>query len=265
LLLAFFHPVSAAHDGRPIPPAGHAPQPAGKTPIDATGESLVAIVHQAVAPERGKLALAGTLNLAASLSRQLATIQALAAVRASEFPPVEHLVALRPDGSVLWQLRGESGYVRIEPDADAALYEPGSNLVLVHNHPTGVSLSLADLENLAKPGVAAMIVVGHDSSVYLAERGAGYDGVRLAGSIHTIARRAVSDQIARDRPSTPIPSAAIDSHLDHLVLAALHEAGLLRYQAILATSRRRTYDDYRRVFNRSIEAARGRIRAAMRR
>jgi hypothetical protein len=253
--------VPAAHH----PPSSRDPQHAGDTslqPAGPSGDSLVALVDQALASERTGLARMGSLDLAVSLSRRLTTIQALAA--ATALPAVEYLVALRRDGTTLWQRRGEPGYVRIPPEADAALYEAGAGLLLLHNHPTSVSLSLADLENLAKPGVWAMIVVAHDSSVYMAERGIRYDPIRLPGSLYGIARRTAIDQLDRDRPSSRLTAATIDAHLDHLVVTALHEAGVLRYQAILALQRRRTYGDQRRIFSRAIEAARGRVRAALR-
>ena len=44
-------------------------------------------------------------------------------------------------------------------------------VVLVHNHPANAGLSAADTQQLAKPGVAAIVAVGHDGSVFIASAG----------------------------------------------------------------------------------------------
>ena len=43
--------------------------------------------------------------------------------------------------------------------------------VLVHNHPSSVGLSAADIGQLSKPGVAAIVAIGHDGSVFVASAG----------------------------------------------------------------------------------------------
>ena len=70
-------------------------------------------------------------------------------------PPHERLLAVTESGAVVHSLDGDGTVVVITPEFDRDLLRDGAALVLVHNHPTGTSLSSNDISHLAKGGVAA--------------------------------------------------------------------------------------------------------------
>ena len=80
----------------------------------------------------------------------------------------ERIFAVTSGGAVVDSLLGQAGHVLLPLAFDARLLQAGAGLVLVHNHPNGTGLSCDDLFQLSKPGVAAVVAVGHDASIYVA-------------------------------------------------------------------------------------------------
>jgi hypothetical protein len=113
-------------------------------------------------------ALASSLDLTGSGVRQW--LEALGVEGGG--PPVvsERLLVVNTTGTVLTRRDGVSASVHVDSEVDSLLLRPGTAAVLVHNHPANVGLSGPDLHHLTKPGVAAVVAIGHDGSVFLAVR-----------------------------------------------------------------------------------------------
>src|SRR5262245_7044423 len=80
-------------------------------------------------------------------------------------PPAERLLILTVTGGPLTERTGGASSVVIDADLDRLLRTPGMSAVLVHNHPSSVGLSAADIGQVAKPGVAAIVAIGPAGSV----------------------------------------------------------------------------------------------------
>ena len=85
--------------------------------------------------------------------------------------PTERLLAVSLTGQLVEERHGGSSLVHIDSELDTTLRQPEMSVVLVHNHPANAGLSAADTQQLAKPGVAAIVAVGHDGSVFIASAG----------------------------------------------------------------------------------------------
>lgn len=97
---------------------------------------------------------------------------------------IEFAVALRADGSEILRKRGGRSHVNFEPD-EIALFR---GALLVHNHPSGGSLSRADFAFAAESGLAEVIAVG--------EGGRMYRGRSLLSSADVSERlRAIHDEV----------------------------------------------------------------------
>src|SRR5262249_38195439 len=83
----------------------------------------------------------------------------------------ERLLVLNASGEQLAERSGGATAVVLGREMDDLLRTPAAGLVLVHNPPASIGLSDADLSQLAKPGVAAIVAIGHDGSVYIAAAG----------------------------------------------------------------------------------------------
>jgi proteasome lid subunit RPN8/RPN11 len=234
-------------------------------PTYQTGDRLVTMVRDATAAagNTGTTPPAAQ-DLASALSRRLDELHRSALREAATFPPREFLVAMRSDGTVLWQVSGTATRATISGEFDRLLYSPGQRIVLVHNHPTGSGPSEADLDHLTKTGVAAIVVVGHDGSVYMATAGPQFDPVRFLGSLYGVARSAVSTELRARRLAARVPDSVIDMHLAHLVLLALHNAGIVRYHAILSASRQSSFTECFKVCSPAVLAATRKLKMALR-
>src|SRR5262249_40982461 len=100
----------------------------------------------------------------------------------------ERLLLLSETGEVLATRPGGPSSVLLDRDVDALMLDAHNAIVLVHNHPHSTSLSLNDLDQLTKPGVAAIAAVGHDGSLYLAARGPRFDRDRFTGHQYAFVR-----------------------------------------------------------------------------
>jgi hypothetical protein len=92
---------------------------------------------------------------------------------------VERLLVVDAAGGVLATVDGRESRVVLPEAVNRALNDPSRRLTLIHNHPSSSSFSAADLAQLGKPGVARLIVLGHDGSVYEAAAGLRYDAKAL--------------------------------------------------------------------------------------
>lgn len=147
----------------------------------------------------------------------------------------ERLIVLDARGQVIRVVEGLEGRVEFPSDMAGMLASPEARLTLVHNHPASNGLSPYDLVQLEKPGVHAVVAVGHDGSVYVAGRGASYDA-----AIHTEAASAA--QRLQRRQRDPNERAAFDQHFYHVMGLALHDARVIEYRAVLSAGRRAAFE-----------------------
>ena len=147
----------------------------------------------------------------------------------------ERLIVLDASGQVIRVVEGLEGRVEFPSDMAGMLASPEAQLTLVHNHPASNGLSPYDLVQLEKPGVHAVVAVGHDGSVYVAARGASYDA-----AIHPEAASAAQRLQRRERD--PKKRAAFDQHFHHVMALALHDVRVIEYRSMLSLERRRSFD-----------------------
>jgi len=155
-----------------------------------------------------------------------------------ELPDYEQVVTLSPDGTVRATASGKHSHVTLDSAFDEPLRHLGAAIVLLHNHPGGNSLSGADLGQLSKAGLAAVVAVGHDGSVFGASAGPGFDADRFETSQYPIAVREVLRQLRLQCPAARVELHVFDGQIEHLVATALHKANIVRYAARFGGTRR---------------------------
>lgn len=168
----------------------------------------------------------------------------------------ERLVVLAASGRVVRVVEGAESHVELSADLDRLLTTPGAALTLVHNHPSGNGLSPADLSQLEKAGVAMVVAVGHDGSIYAASRGARFPVVGIAGfdgAAYGEARRSADRVLRAERD--PAARATYDTHVHHVLATALHAAGVLDYAAVLGADRRVSFSNARLFLARVRDSA----------
>lgn len=209
----------------------------------AAADTLIEIIRRSLRPEAAATVAARPRDLVAEILASLPAVQQNVITAQNRLPAREHLVALS-DGRPVWVAAGGPGHVVITAEQDAQLYRSGAQIVLVHNHPTGEPLSGVDLEQLAKPGVAAVVALGNDGSVYVASAGPRFDRLEFLHQHHPQARRA-TEQEFRYRRTARVQALDIDLQFEHVVATALYKADIIRYRALLAPRRQRSYLDCR--------------------
>jgi len=170
-------------------------------------------------------------------------------------PAAERLMIVNESGDILAERSGGASLVVIDRELDHLLRDAGRRVVMVHNHPSSVGLSAADIGHLAKPGVLAILALGHDGSVFVASAGEAMDPDVLEATQYVRALQEVKRRLRVEWPSSSASVAASDVQLNHLVARALAQAGVIRYWAELRGSNRDTYEGGRPAFSRVVAGA----------
>lgn len=106
----------------------------------------------------------------------------------------------------------------------------GGRLVVHHNHPRDMSLSLVDIKHLvSRPGTAEMFAHGHDGSWYWAESCGKRDGLDMIGHGDTALFKAVKKLYERNTPLNEVCA-------PHIFNRALDKAGIIVYKYELSPS-----------------------------
>ena len=166
--------------------------------------------------------------------------------------PAERLAAVSLAGETLMAINGGQSSVHVDAEMDRLLLQAGRSIILVHNHPSNVGLSAADIGQLAKPGVAAIVAIAHDRSVFVAMRGDRADAGLLIERQYESARSETRRRL-RMALTDGVQPAHADAHLSHLVCRALDKAGIIRYWAELRGPARGSYEASRRAFGQIVE------------
>lgn len=177
-----------------------------------------------------------------------------------DVPPTERLLAVSLTGKPLLERHGGSSLVRVDPELDNKLRQPGMAVVLIHNHPTDVGLSVADIGQLAKPGVAAIVAVGHDGGVFIASAGPRLNPDFFEERQYAAARTEVLKRLRAEWPSGRVSVAVSDAHFSHLVTLVLARAGIVQYWFKLRGIGRESYEGARIVFSQVVVGAAERLK-----
>ncbi len=254
--------------------AAHAGQPGVSADVDANG--LFAVVRDAVAAmggpsggglrsglgDRGEVRLEALVEGFHRMMKRHGPLTGRLAAN-------EVLLAVDEVGTIVEVREGSGSRVVVDRAFGQLLKRPGAGLTLIHNHPGCTSLSASDLGQLGEPGVAAIVAIGNDGSIYGAVAGPAFDGASFESWLYPLTRAAVLGRLNRERPSQPGEAAALNSHIDHLIATALHKAGAIRYRARLAGSRGASFESGRTLAGYIVESVsvvlRDEVRQRMRR
>jgi hypothetical protein len=165
-------------------------------------------------------------------------------------PRHERLLAVMPDGRVLGVVDGGRDHVMLSVALLRDLSERKLQATLVHNHPTSVSLGESDLLHLAKVGVARVVAVGSDGTVYEAAAGARYDAARFAENLYQTVESRVRERLVTEVRRDREDPAALSMHVNHLVAIVLDRARVIDYVIIPSETARLAFDRYRELFER---------------
>ena len=162
----------------------------------------------------------------------------------------ERLLALSSAGTVVATRDGVESSVSLGLELDLLLLTRGSAIVLVHNHPANAGLSANDLSQLEKPGVAAVVAIGHDGSIYMAARGRRYDDTLFEELQYAAVRAEIRKRLRIECGSGALSVAVADAHFSHLAALSLAKAGVIEYEAVLAGATRTTFEAARVTLTR---------------
>jgi hypothetical protein len=150
----------------------------------------------------------------------------------------ERYVAYDQHGEIVSQANGDTRTVDFTPELKAMIFDPRSDVVIHHNHPSGRSLSRADIVALAYPGLRAIWATGHNANVYRAEltpefKALGYDPLVTNDRLKILYGAADNAIYMNVRQATVDGHLTVDEANDvygHLVNLVLRDAGVLDYQ-----------------------------------
>ena len=174
--------------------------------------------------------------------------------------PAERLIALTIAGRVIATRDGGESAVSLGLELDLQLLTPGSAIVIVHNHPGNAGLSANDLGHLAKPGVAAVVAVGRDGSIYMAARGRRYDPIAFELRQYDPLRVELKKRLREECGARALTIEAADAHFSHVASLALVKASVIVYEAVLAGGTRESFDVARVPLGRVARGAGARVR-----
>jgi len=163
----------------------------------------------------------------------------------------ERVLVVDADGVVLDQADGEKDAVAFPSRFLRFLRQPTPSVTLVHNHPGNTGLSKQDLYQLGHPGVARVIAVGNDGSLYEARRGAAFDAGTFERLVYPAAHKALMFRIAQSTDSCVLQDGRINTHFAHGLALSLARAGVLEYRAQLDPQREAAWKAVRIWFIRA--------------
>lgn len=173
---------------------------------------------------------------------------------------VECLLAVHVSGQPVQTRLGDAASVRVDAELDELLLRPGRSIVLVHNHPSSVGLSGPDLGQLAKPGVAAVVAIGHDGSVFAASAGPRMRGDFLESQQYVQAKSEITRRLRAEWSSSGMSAGVSDAQLSHLVSLALAKARIIEYWYSLRGENRQSYEKARGALNRVVLGTAARLK-----
>jgi hypothetical protein len=92
-------------------------------------------------------------------------------------PSPERLVSVDRSGEIIGVVDGSRSEVAIDSRLDERLFRSDERVVLIHT--TESQSEPWRLGTVGKPGVRAIVAIGHDGSLYAASRGTGYVSLQV--------------------------------------------------------------------------------------
>jgi hypothetical protein len=170
----------------------------------------------------------------------------------------ERLLAVTTSGELVMAREGGRTAVIIGVELDRLLRRPGRALVLIHNHPSNTGLSAADIGQLSKPGVAAVVAICRDRSVFMAAAGPRMDPDSLESHQYLAAATEVSQRMDLAKITAASWPDAVRLR-GHLVARALAKAGIIAYRADIRGGGREYRDAERQVLTPLVESVAARL------
>ena len=138
---------------------------------------------------------------------------------------------------------GKKSHVAFTPELVAVIRNPGSSIVIHHNHPGSSSFSPQDLDVMTKyPGVKGIWAHGHNGSSYYAEKGT----VQYETWRYTSTQKALTKMVQAKVDALPASGSAPDQHKKnvqvvddwnaifyHVIALAIDAQKRIKYQATL--------------------------------
>jgi len=163
-------------------------------------------------------------------------------------PRVERLLVVAPDGRIVEALDGTPSRVNLPQTVASLLSDAASQLTLVHNHPGNTSFSGADLAQLARPGVARVVALGHDGSAFEATLGPRYDPRTFGDQLYPAVVDRILFRLNIERDWAGEDLSDCYQLVAHLAAIALHRSGVIGYRAELSRQHLAIVDRFARLF-----------------
>jgi hypothetical protein len=170
----------------------------------------------------------------------------------TQLPVHERLMVVAPGGRVLDVVDGEDKRVALPVWLDAALNDEATRATLVHNHPSDVSLSCADLRQLARPGVERVIALGNDGSVFEATAGSHFGTELLDESSCRSLLASVTTRLLNEVEPVAGQTFPVTQYVPHLLSSVLHRLQVIDYRVTPSVQVRVDLNRYQWPFDRVV-------------
>lgn len=206
------------------------------------------------------------VSLALSFDRA-APLRAEAWTRAigtnGRLPNHERMLVVSATGQVLSVIDGDRDRVVLPSDLADVLARVALNVTLVHNHRDSVSLSGSDLVQLGKVGVARVVALGHDGTMYAASGAAEFALESAVENRYGPVLARVLERVSRESQFSGASLAGLYPHIPHVVALIFERAGVIRYAVDPSADTWATLERYRAVIERLVDAEAPRLRAEL--
>jgi hypothetical protein len=178
----------------------------------------------------------------------------------------ERVLIVSLSGETILEVKGREGRVSATDEMNERLYGEGPDVVLVHNHPSGTSLSANDLMQLSKRRTSVVVAIGHDGSVYAAAAGPRYAGAAFGRGQYGPACDEVERRLSfySSGPLAASRRLTVPAFRSHLVALALQRASVIEYHALLTPATQAKFAPLADDAERAVAAAARRLAGANR-
>ena len=147
----------------------------------------------------------------------------------------ESMAGFGADGAVHASTNGETHAVTMPSGLIEKMLDPAARVVTVHNHPSSSAFSAGDLATLARPGHAALVLVGKDGKWHIATLKADRltaDNDAVARSLNYVAKAArttATEFVDRLYNARTVDGTEAHYLQSYLTMQALVRAGVIDY------------------------------------
>lgn len=224
-----------------------------------------------VRPARAQALSKNVLSLKPGAAEPVSSYEGTAGVRVQAWtkalatdgrlPNHERMLVVSSAGEVLSVVDGDRNRVILPAPLAEMLARMPLDATLVHNHPDSVSLSGADLFQLAKVGVSRVVALGHDGSVYEASAAARFGEGASIESRYDAVLQCVLDRVIRESQFSGADLVGLYPHIPHVVALIFERAGVIHYSVRPSVDTWVTLERYRSVIQRVVDLEAPRLRS----